>query len=227
MILRYAASRELISQMEIFESRNVAFEEGIIIKKRSRLATDGFDLQIFSCGGRVAGKADEWYWELYVGLLSPNSRGAIMVAPGSRGSEFKISHNHFSDEKGNDVEAVLDGVRHARGIAATSPLRESLLAEKEPGPQVAGDGDIRAWIQDSHLHYWHPAGTCRMGPHRADGDVCSGRGQVHGVENLFIADASLMPVITAGNTNIPTALLGWRVAGAVRDFLERGAGSLR
>ena len=55
---------------------------------------------------------------------------------------------------------------------------------------------------------------------RAHGDICNGRGQVQGLENLFVVDASLMPVITACNTNIPTALIGWRVARVVRDFLD-------
>lgn len=220
VILRYTASQELISQMKIYEARNIPFEEGIIIKKRSSLATDVFDLHIFSSGGHALGNPEEWYWELYVGLLLPKSRGAIVVAPGSKGSGFRISHNHFSDEQKTDIQAVLDGVRHARGIAATSPLKESLVAEKEPGSMVASDEEIRNWIQRSHTHYWHPAGTCRMGPHRADGDVCNGGGQVHGLENLFVADASLMPVITGCNTNIPTALIGWRMARIVRDFLD-------
>jgi choline dehydrogenase len=220
VILRYAASPDLISEMKTYEARNIPFEEGIIIKKRSSAATNVFDLHIFSSGGHALGNADDWYWELYVGLVRPKSRGAIVVAPGSKGAKFKISHNHFSDKGGADVRAMLDGVRHARGIAAASPLREFLVAEKEPGAKVISDKEVRNWIQHSHLHYWHPAGTCRMGPHRAQGDVCSGRGQVHGLENLFVADTSLMPEITGCNTNVPTALIGWRVARIVRDFLE-------
>lgn len=94
--------------MKSYEAKNVPFEEGIIIKKRSRLATEVFDLHIFSSGGHESGKPDQWYWELYVGLLSPKSRGTIMVSPGSKGSAFRISHNHFSDEQNADVQTVLD-----------------------------------------------------------------------------------------------------------------------
>jgi choline dehydrogenase len=220
VILRYKASRKLISEMNSHEATRIAYEEGIIIKMRSSLADGVFDLHIFSNGGHALANRDEWYWELYVGLLLPKSRGVIALAPGSRGSEFKISHNHFSDEQGADLQAVQDGVRHARAIAATSPLKELLVKENEPGPEVVSGNEIRAWIRTSHAHYWHPAGTCRMGSHRADGDVCNGKGQVRGVQNMFIADASLMPKITGSNTNIPTALIGWRVARNVEEFLE-------
>jgi len=85
VILRYAASQELISQMKTYEERNIPFEEGIVIKKRSSLATDVFDLHIFSSGGHVVGNPDEWYWELYVGLLLPKSRGKMVLPPGSKG----------------------------------------------------------------------------------------------------------------------------------------------
>lgn len=217
VILRYAANQDLISQMKNFEARNIPFEEGVIIKKRSSLATDVFDLHIFSCGGHTGTKPEEWYWELYVSLLSPKSRGRIMVSPRSRGASFKISHNHFSDEGDCDTRAILDGVKCAREIASSIPLRDFLVGELEPGPAVLSDAAIRTWIHQSHKHYWHPAGSCRMGPNRALGDVCSGKGQVHGLANLFVADASLMPEITGGNTNIPTALLGWRIARNVRD----------
>jgi choline dehydrogenase len=59
------------------------------------------------------------------------------------------------------------------------------------------------------------SGARRMGPHRQKGDVCDAHGLVHGLTNVFIADASLMPSISTGNTNIPTALLGSRVGASV------------
>jgi len=219
VILRFTASDELVAEMKAFEARNIPYEEGVIIKKRSQAATDVFNLHIFSNGGHTAANPDDWYWELYVGLLEPKSRGMVRVLHESKGGGFRISHNHFSDENEADLHAVLDGVRCAREIAATSPLAECLVRENEPGPDVASDEELRSWILRSHIHYWHPAGTCPMGPHRDQGHVCSGKGRVHGLDNLFVADASLMPEITRGNTNIPTALLGWRVARSVRDFL--------
>ena len=59
-----------------------------------------------------------------------------------------------------------------------------------------------------------------MGPRRGHRDVCNGKGLVHELKNLFVADASLLPEITSGSTNVPTALMGWRTARNVKDFLE-------
>jgi len=157
VILRFKASQELISEMNSYEATRIAYEEGIIIKIRSSLADEVFDLHIFSNGGHALVNRDEWYWELYVGLLLPKSRGVIALAPSSGGSKFKISHNHFSDEHGADLQAVQDGVRHARAIAATSPLKELLVKETDPGAEVVTENGIQAWIRTSHAHYWHPA----------------------------------------------------------------------
>ena len=60
--------------------------------------------------------------------------------------------------------------------------------------------------------YFHPVGTCRMGPHADAGAVVDARGRVHGVEGLFVADASIMPTIPAANTNLPTFMLAERCA---------------
>jgi len=65
-------------------------------------------------------------------------------------------------------------------------------------------------IRDTVAHYYHPVGTCAMG----DGAmaVCDADGRVHGVDGVVVADASLMPQITRANTNLPTVMIGERIA---------------
>jgi len=66
--------------------------------------------------------------------------------------------------------------------------------------------------QDRITSYCHPAGTCRIGTAGDRHAVVDGRGAVHGVDGLYVADASIMPTITRGNVNLPTAMIGARVA---------------
>jgi choline dehydrogenase-like flavoprotein len=217
--LRYESDGKLIDEMEAHERARVPYEEGIIIKKRSPAAKGAFDLHIFSGGGRRAADRQQWYWEIFVCLMQEKSRGRAVVNPGSQGASFIISHDHFSDPAGVDLAIVTEGIEIARAIAKTPPLREMLKSEIEPGSGIAGPAEIAAWIWDSHGHYWHPTGSCRMGPQRMKGDVCDGQGRMHGLANVFIADASLMPSITSGNTNLPTALLGSRIGKSIADTI--------
>jgi 5-(hydroxymethyl)furfural/furfural oxidase len=107
------------------------------------------------------------------------------------------------------------------GVFDLAPLlADSVLAN------AAGEGlSLRALVADpdrlrEHLHkhvagVFHPAGTCRMG---AEGDplaVVDPAGRVHGVGGLRVADASIMPNIVAGNTNLPTIMLAEKIAAAM------------
>ena len=71
---------------------------------------------------------------------------------------------------------------------------------------------------DNVAHYYHPVGTCRMGPERESEAVVDRQGKVHGLDFLYIADCSIMPVIPRANTNIPAAVVASKVAG---DVIER------
>jgi choline dehydrogenase-like flavoprotein len=82
------------------------------------------------------------------------------------------------------------------------------------GPAIADGGisAIAASIGSRVDTYHHPAGTCSMGPDPGDGAMVDARGQVHGIEHLHFADASIMPAIPAANTNLPTIMIAERVA---------------
>jgi choline dehydrogenase len=87
---------------------------------------------------------------------------------------------------------------------------------------ITDDRDLAAVLGDQHrperdplasiASYCHPAGTCQMGPATDPAAVVDATGAVHGVEDLYVADASIMPAITRGNINLPTAMIGARVA---------------
>ena len=82
--------------------------------------------------------------------------------------------------------------------------------EIAPGPTVRGDEAIRAYICQTADPGFHPVGTCKMGKDRLA--VVNAQLQVHGVQGLRVVDASIMPTITAGNTNAPTIMIGEKAA---------------
>jgi choline dehydrogenase len=78
-------------------------------------------------------------------------------------------------------------------------------------PSTSGYTDA-ATVRRGSLHYYHPVGTCKMGPETDAAAVVDARGKVHGVDNLYVADAAIMPVIPRANTNLPALVVGERIA---------------
>jgi choline dehydrogenase len=99
-----------------------------------------------------------------------------------------------------------------REVAAAPELRRLLGRETRPGPEVSGRQAIERFLDHAAVHYYHPAGSCKMGPASDPDSVVDADGRVHGIEGLYVADASLMPAVTSGNTNMPTAVIGERIA---------------
>jgi choline dehydrogenase len=102
-------------------------------------------------------------------------------------------------------------------LAAQPEFRDLLGTELSPGPSIEDDAALEGWIDGAIEHYYHPVGTCAMG---ADDDplaVTDARGRVRGLENVFVADCSIMPVIPRANTNVPAVVVGERIAGWLLD----------
>jgi choline dehydrogenase len=109
---------------------------------------------------------------------------------------------------------MIDAVELAREIAAAGPARGVLGTEITPGPEVRSREEVAAWIRATCEHTYHPSCTARMGA-PADGAV-DPELRVHGVERLRIADCSVMPTVTRGNTHAPAVMIGERCAEFVR-----------
>lgn len=109
-----------------------------------------------------------------------------------------------------DLELLIEGVRTARTIASAEPLAPLLAGELGPGSHLSTDAQLETAIRASADCLWHPVGTCRMGSD--DASVVDPQLRVRGVEGLRVADASVMPQITSGNTNAPAIMIGERAA---------------
>jgi choline dehydrogenase len=169
------------------------------------------DLHIYPVGGYSKGTST-WFWFLGVACLSPLSRGSVRLTSPGLDDKLAIDHRYLSDPGGYDRARLAEGVERVRAVADAPELRRLLGRETRPGPEVSGRQAIERFIDHAAVHYYHPAGSCKMGPASNPDSVVGADGRVHGMEGLYVADASLMPAVTSGNTNMPTAVIGERVA---------------
>jgi choline dehydrogenase len=142
--------------------------------------------------------------------LNPGSRGHVRVSSARAEDAPRIAPNYLATPEDRQVAA--DSLRLARRIAAMPALAPFAPQEIKPGTQFQSDDELARLAGDIGTTIFHPVGTCRMG---AAGDplaVVDPRLRVHGVAGLRIADASVMPLITSGNTNAPTLMLAERAA---------------
>jgi choline dehydrogenase len=108
------------------------------------------------------------------------------------------------------VDSLVAAVGLVRRMGAGEALADWGAVERYPGPSVMSDAEIRRYVRDTAITYHHQVGTCRMGTDEAA--VVDPLLRVHGVEGLRVADASIMPTVTTGNTNAPSIMIGERAA---------------
>jgi choline dehydrogenase len=146
------------------------------------------------------------------------SEGYVRITSRDPAGEPHIEHRYFSDPA--DLERAFRGVKEAIAVAAImaeSGERAELLL---PDAATAADDELlRQHILDFHATDYHPCGTLKMG---AAGDpmaVVDERCRLRGFENVYVADASVMPTVPRCNINFPTMMIGERVA----DFIRKDA----
>jgi len=208
--LVYAGTPELEAAMAEFATRHWMPEEQTIAKARSSRCNRGFDLHIYPVGGRAERTA--WSWALAVACLTPHSRGVLKLTSRDPAAAPQLDHAYLSDPDGEDGRVLVDGIHIARELAAAPALAASLGKEKWPGAGVLSADQVAEFTRTTVAHYFHPVGTCAMGPAGDRGAVVDARGRVHGLDNCYIGDASIMPVVPRANTNIPALVVGLRIA---------------
>ena len=140
--------------------------------------------------------------------VRPQSRGRLTIRNADPASPPDILFGHLATEE--DCAVVVAGVKRLRDIFAQEPMRPYAPIEILPGPAIQSDDEILAHCRTAGASVQHMVGTCRMGADEAaplDVKLC-----VRGVANLRVADVSIMPQITSGNTNAPAMAIGHRAA---------------
>jgi choline dehydrogenase len=146
-----------------------------------------------------------------VNVLRSESTGSIHIKSADPAEPPAIRFNFLSARA--DREGLLAAIRKGRELMATSPLKEITGEEMAPGAQLKTDDEILEWVRNNAETTYHPVGTCKMGNDPMA--VVDPELRVHGVAGLRVADASIMPTLTSGNTNAPCIMIGEKCAAMV------------
>ncbi len=147
----------------------------------------------------------------YAHPMRPESRGHIHINSADPLRPPAINFNFLS----SPVDAELTGraVRIACAVMHAPAMAPLQVTEVAPGPQRTTDEAILDWVKQAAETTYHPVGTCKMGNDPMA--VVDHRLRVHGIAGLRVADASIMPVLTSGNTNAPSIMIGEKAADMV------------
>jgi choline dehydrogenase len=204
--IRYAAPRPASSEEQ----------PGCQVMLTMKSGEDGsaHDLHIFPWTITQAATSDSptgGWMTIHVSVMKPRSRGRVRIRAGDPAAPPAIETGFLTHP--DDMARMLVAVQAARTLAQTAPLSAVALKELAPGETIRGAEALERAVRSGLKTYFHPVGTCAMGPASDPMAVVDSRGAVHGVKHLSVVDASIMPTIPAANTNVPTIMVAERCAG--------------
>ena len=145
---------------------------------------------------------------LYAHPMRPESKGHVHISAADPHRPPAINFNFLSSPP--DAELTVRAVRIARAIMTAPAMAPLQASEFAPGADRTSDDEILDWVKKAAETTYHPVGTCKMGSDPMA--VVDAQLRVHGVAGLRVADASIMPTLTSGNTNAPSIMIGEKAA---------------
>lgn len=149
-------------------------------------------------------------WTMFAGLAHPKSRGSIHLSGPNPDDPAVIDANTLSHP--DDLVTALANIDLCRNIGRQNAFTD--LVRREALPGKLGRGEMENYARNAAVTYWHQSCTAKMG--RDSMSVVDGHLKVYGIERLRIADASIMPNITSGNTMAPCVVIGERAADMIK-----------
>ena len=137
-------------------------------------------------------------------ILRSESRGSIHVSSKAPNRPPAIRFNFLSAQL--DREVTLEAMRITRRIMTAPAMQGIATDEIAPGVNIKADDELLDWVKNNAETTYHPVGTCKMGSDPMA--VVDDQLRVHGLQGLRVADASIMPTLTSGNTNAPSIMIG-------------------
>jgi choline dehydrogenase len=136
--------------------------------------------------------------------MKPRSTGGVRLTSSDPAAPLEIDHGFLSDDA--DLASVVRALEELRELVASEPIARCVAREVRPG----ADADLEDYVRETARGFFHPVATCAIGT------VVDRDAHVFGYENLYVADASIMPTIPRANTNLSTAAVAERVADLLR-----------
>jgi choline dehydrogenase len=188
-------------------------DEQTLAKARSRHCAEAFDLHVYAVSHQSKATG-AWGYLIEIANVTPRATGTVKLASTRPSAAPLIEHAFLSDPDEADLEVLVDGVELAGEILETAPLVDAF----GPGPGRIERADLAEYVRSNVGIYYHPACSCRMGPAGDATVVVDPRGKVHGLDSLYICDASIFPVIMRANTTLPAVMLAEHMASWIGDL---------
>jgi choline dehydrogenase len=192
---------------------------------KTRTALEAPNFYVYSHGGpeftpenAARFKPPAACWSLSAGMR-PNSRGVIHLTGSDPADPVSIDPNYLDDPQ--DLKDIVVGLSLAREIGNSPQLCPFTGREVAPGPISVTE--LEQFFRDGLVTHWHQSGSAQMG--RDSMSVVDGQLKVYGIDGLRIADASILPRVTTGNTMAPCVIIGERAAEMLRDAHKIGIGA--
>ncbi|MCO6055592.1 choline dehydrogenase [Pseudomonas sp. MOB-449] len=151
-------------------------------------------------------------FQYFFSLMRPTSTGRVWIESRDPATHPKFIFNFLQSQYDRDVAiAAVKAIRHIVSQKAWDEFRGE---EVMPGPQYQTDEEILRFLQDNAGTNYHPCCTCRMG--NDEQAVVDSEARVHGIENVRVVDASIMPEIVSGNLNAPIIMMAEKIADSIR-----------
>ncbi|HBC56188.1 MAG TPA: GMC family oxidoreductase [Gammaproteobacteria bacterium] len=153
------------------------------------------------------------HYSLRVCLLYPKSRGEITLNTENvyRGPDIRF--NYLAEEE--DLTKLLSGLKQAREILNSAAFSKFRVDEVYPGVDIQSESAMKEFIRRNAETIYHPVGTCKMG--KDPMAVVDPKLRLHGMSNVRVADASVMPTIIGGNTNATAMVIGAKAADLILE----------
>ena len=152
-------------------------------------------------------------FSLQVFYLHPKSLGSVHIKSKDPFEAPKIVANYLLDDE--DQAAAITGLKMIRNLASRPPLNRLIVREITPGNDLQSDADLLDFARDTGQTCWHSVATCKMGEKK--NSVVDTKLRIHGLANVRIADASVLPHLVSSNTNAPSIMIGERCS----EFLNK------
>jgi choline dehydrogenase len=213
--LQFALADEIQDATVRFERERPLFKDQCILRAASRRWPDGCSaLHLVPRTSDVEGGGG-YRADVEVFVLKPSSSGSVTLRSADPFVLPAVDNGFLSDSGADDTARLVEGIELMRSLVRLPPLHRAVAFELEDVAAAAESEPVSQFAHRRVKGYDHPVGSCKMGPETDEFAVVDPAGRVHGYENLYIADASIMPTIPRANTHLTVLAIAERIAEAL------------